>query len=296
MQNMRLLSISSVRLALAASVILAACSDGTAPITVSIIGDTIAVTGDFRETASASPNPDRAAIDIALTLMNQGIKPETLGAPIHGPCEGGVVVRAWRQVSGGYALAWISSALPIIPCPIAATGPLVIAPQFSATLRRSFGNAEILGDSLPAGNYTFTMSSDLETPPLPAQIVTPPLFVGLKYIVPPGTVLDGTWAGIADGIELSLGLHWTADSVTGAGTYLTFTPNTNRCGGGTLHGSGRVTLSASRVEDRVVGHMSFDNGWTPPYSAVQTGSGLLDGQFMSVDAGPCPMPLGRQLP
>lgn len=287
---------SCVRLALAASVTLAACSDGTAPNTFRVIGDTVAVAGDFRETASASLNPDRAAIDIALTLMNQGTKPETLGTPRHGPCEGGVIVRAWRQVSGGYTLAWISSSLPIVPCPIAATSPAVIAPQSSATLQREFGNAEILDDSLPAGNYIFTVSSDLESPALPAQIVTPPLFVGLKYIVPPGTLLDGTWAGMADGIEVSLGLHWTADSVTGVGTYLTFTPNTNRCGGGTLHGSGRVTLSASRAEDRVAGHMSFDNGWTPPYSAVQTSSGFLDGQFMSIDVGPCPIPLSRQLP
>lgn len=78
---------------------------------------------------------------------------------------------------------------------------------------------------------------------------------------------------------------------SGTGTYTAFTPNTNRCGGGTLRGSGTATVPAARVEDRVSGYVSFDKGWLPPYSAVQTALDLLDGQFLSIDAGQCPMPV-----
>lgn len=282
-------------LVLTACLATAACSSGTEPTSDPFVGDTVAVTGNLRETGSAALSPERAAVDVTLLIANQGAQPETLTTSAIAECAGSVIVRAWRDVNGRKSLAWISSAIPVIPCPIALLGPTVIAPHTAVTLGREIPNFEILGDSLPAALYTLTVSADLESPALPAQIATPALFIGPHYIVPPGTVLDGTWSGEADGIELSLALHWTADSVTGTGTYTAFTPNTNRCGGGTLHGSGSVTVRASRAEDRVSGAMLFDNGWTPPYSAVQTGADLLDGHFMSVDAGQCPMPLARQV-
>ena len=291
------LTSSRPSLLFAALISLAACSAGTEPTTNAFLGDTVAVAGDLRETASAALSPERAAVDVMLLLMNRGAQPETLTTSPSSRCGGPVIVRAWRDVNGRKSLAWNSSSMPVIPCPVALLSPLiVIAPHSAVPLSREVGNVEILGDSLPAGIYIFTASADVQSPSLPAQISTPALFVGPHYIVPPGTVLDGTWSGQADGIQLDLPLHWTADSVTATGSYLVFTPNTNRCGGGTLRGSGSVTLSASRIEDRIIGHMSFDNGWTPPYDAVQTGAALLDGHFMSVDAGPCPMPLARQVP
>lgn len=94
-------------------------------------------------------------------------------------------------------------------------------------------------------------------------------------------MLDCARSGQADGIHLNLPLHWTPDSVTGTETFLVFRPNTSH------RGFGRVALSPSHIEDCVVGHTSFDNGWTPPYDAVQKGAAYLDGHFMSVDAGPC---------
>jgi hypothetical protein len=280
---------------LAFAVAIAACTGGTEPIATAFLGDTVVVAGNFRESGSATVSAVRAAIDVGLLLTNQSAQPETLVSSPRGVCDGGIVARAWREVNGVKRLAWSSSSMPLIPCPGHAL-PRVIAPHSSVQLQREIASLEILGDSLPAGTYTFTVSADMQSPSLPAQVVTPAVLVSTTFSVPPGTVLDGTWAGEADGILLTLPLHWTADSVTGTGTYQTFSPNTNRCRGTTLPASGSVTLRASRAADRVSGYMTFDNGWAPPYSAVQPSVDLLDGQFMSVDVGPCPMPLGRQVP
>ena len=257
--------------------------------------DTAVVTGSFRESGLASVSPLRAAVDVGLLLTNQSARPETLISSVSGSCDGGIIARAWRNVNGRVVLAWNSSAVPFIPCPGRAL-PIVVAPHSTFQLTREISSAEMLGDSLPADTYTFTVSADLASPALTAQVATPPVLVSTTFIVPPGTVLDGTWAGGADGILLTIPLRWTADSVTGTGTYQAFSPNTNRCGGGTLRGSGSVTLRAARTQDGLSGPMSFDNGWTPPYIAVLTGVGLLDGHFMSVDVGPCPMPLALQIP
>jgi len=277
-----------------ASMSLSACSTDPGLTENALLSDTVSVDGNVRETASASLSLLRPSVDVSLRIMNQGEQPETLFSSPRGACDGGMIVRAWRDVKGKSTLAWVSSAVPFIPCPAHAL-PLVVAPHASVLLSREIPNAEILGDSLPPDNYVLTASADLQAPLLPAQITAGPLFIQLAFVVPPGTVLDGTWSGSADGIELRMALHWTADSVTGSGMYIEMSPNTNRCGGGTLRGSGNVTLAAARTEDRVVGHMSFDNGWTPPYSAVLANAAFLDGQFMSVDVGPCPMPLGREV-
>ncbi|HXT17556.1 MAG TPA: hypothetical protein VN706_18080 [Gemmatimonadaceae bacterium] len=273
----------------------AACSDGSGLSTGTLLSDTASVDGDFRETASVAPSPLRAAVDVTLLIMNRGTRPETLYSSESGSCDGGLIVRAWHHANGRNTLAWLSSAVPVVPCP-GHPLPLVLAPNASVSLTREIGNAEILGDSLPSDTYILTASADLRSPTLPAQVTAASIFIGLEYIVPPGTVLDGTWSGGADGILLRLALRWTADSVNGTGTYVATPPYSNRCGGSTLRGSGTVKFTAARTEDRLVGHMAFDNGWTPPYSAVQTGRDLLDGHFMSVDVGPCPMPLGREIP
>lgn len=186
--------------------------------------------------------------------------------------------------------------MPFIPCP-AHVLPIIVAPQSAVPLTREIRNVDILGDSLPPGAYTFTATAEVDSPSLPAEVAAPTsVFIGPHFIVPAGTVLDGTWSGQADGIQLHLALRWTTDSVTAAGTYVVIQPNTNRCGGGTLTGSGSVTLSAARADDRVIGHMSFDDGWTPPYDGVLTSVGFLDGHFMSVDVGPCPIPLSHDVP
>jgi hypothetical protein len=276
-------------------VTLAACAGDTEPLSSAFPRDTVLVAGGFRETASVAASPFRAAVDVGLLLTNDSAQPETLLSSFRGTCDGGIVARAWRNVNGRLVLAWTSAALPVNPCPAHAL-PVVLAPHAAIQLTHEIASFELLGDSLPADTYTFTVSADFASPSLPGEVATSPIAVSKQFIVPPGTKLDGTWAGGADGIVLTFPLHWTADSVTGTGTYQAVSPNANRCGGGTLRGSGRVSFRAVRVEDRVNGSMSFDNGWTPPYSAVLIAVGELDGHFMSIDAGQCPMPLALQSP
>jgi hypothetical protein len=109
----------------------------------------------------------------------------------------------------------------------------------------------------------------------------------------PTTALDGPWSSHGLSVGVVLTMRWTADSVHGTGTYTVLNGGLG-CGGGTLHGGGNVTFAASRSGSEVLGHMSFDNGWTPPYRAAITGS-TLDGAFLSIDAGSCPFPLFKGL-
>jgi hypothetical protein len=105
--------------------------------------------------------------------------------------------------------------------------------------------------------------------------------------------LDGPWSSHGLSVGVVLTMTWTSDSVHGAGTYNVLNGGLG-CGGGTLHGAGNVTFAASRSGSEVLGHMSFDNGWTPPYRATLTGS-TLDGAFLSIDAGSCPFALFKGL-
>ena len=105
--------------------------------------------------------------------------------------------------------------------------------------------------------------------------------------------LDGPWSSHDFNIGVVLNLTWTADSVKGSGTY-TVLQNSLGCGGGTLHGDGTVTFAASVSSGNIVGHMAFDNGWTPPYRGTLTGT-TIAGAFQSIDAGPCLFPLYKGL-
>jgi hypothetical protein len=99
--------------------------------------------------------------------------------------------------------------------------------------------------------------------------------------------LDGVWTTRSSGVAASLTLKWTADSVTGSGTYVAF-DNVLGCGGGTLKGSGTMTFAAARSQSSVTGYMKFDNGWTPPYIGTLEDNARINGGFMSIDRGPCP--------
>lgn len=106
-------------------------------------------------------------------------------------------------------------------------------------------------------------------------------------------VLDGPWSSHDFNMGVVLQLTWTADSVTGSGTYTVLTNGTG-CGGATLHGNGNVTFAASRKDANITGRMAFDNGWTPPYSGTLIGTSI-NGAFGSIDAGACAFPLFRGL-
>jgi len=107
---------------------------------------------------------------------------------------------------------------------------------------------------------------------------------------PTDHALDGAWTARSFGVAALLQLTWTKDSVKGSGTY-TVLDNTLACGGGTLKGSGTVTLRASRSGSSVAGFMAFDNGWSPPYTGTLANNSRIDGSFRSIDAGSCSFPL-----
>ena len=111
---------------------------------------------------------------------------------------------------------------------------------------------------------------------------------------PTNSALNGPWSSHNVSIGVVLDLTWSADSVRGSGTY-TVLQNNLGCGGATLHGNGNLTLAASAKNGALVGHMSFDNGWTPPYTGTLVDSSSIDGAFQSIDAGPCPFALFKGL-
>ncbi len=117
---------------------------------------------------------------------------------------------------------------------------------------------------------------------------------GSSETIPNNSNLDGAWSSHDFNIGVVLQLTWTADSVRGSGTYTTL-QNALGCGGGTLQGSGTLTLAASVKDTTVVGHMAFDNGWTPPYSGTLVNGTSINGAFQSIDAGPCPFALFKGL-
>jgi hypothetical protein len=246
---MRRLSVRPRRsLAFAVSLVIAAtigCAGGTEPMLSIFSADSVHVSGHFRETASAALSPLRAAVDVGLQLTNQSAQPETLLSSGRGTCDGEMVIRVWRPLNGQLVLAWNSAALPPNPCPAHAL-PLVLAPHAATLPTHEIASTELLGDSLPPDTYTFTVGADFASPEIPGEVATSAVALSTRFIVPPGTVLDGTWGGLGKGIVLVLRLRWTTDSVTGTGTYDAFTPNTSHCGAATLRGTGGVTLRAVR--------------------------------------------------
>jgi len=98
--------------------------------------------------------------------------------------------------------------------------------------------------------------------------------------------LDGAWTSRSSGVTSLLNLTWTRDSVKGTGTYRVF-DSVLGCGGGTLQGSGNVTFRASRSGATIAGSMTFDNGWTPPYTGTLEDNSRVVGGFRSIDSGSC---------
>jgi hypothetical protein len=110
------------------------------------------------------------------------------------------------------------------------------------------------------------------------------------------TSLDGPWSTHAagTGVGVVLNLVWSADSVTGSGTYTALDQSLG-CGGTTLRGSGTVRFVAGRSGAAISGAMLFDNGWTPPYTGSLENGSHISGAFRSIDAGSCGFDLYRGL-
>jgi hypothetical protein len=202
-------------------------------------------------------------------------------------------LRAYRQVNGVRQLAWSSTALPrLVECPTLLV-QRTLNPGDAVTLTRTIDVSSILGDSLPAGSYSFTAQA-ATTPAVGGEAAAGALTLNTAVVAGPGTQLDGTWSGASDGVSVTLNLRWFTDSVVGGGTFTVTGDNTLGCGGGTLRGTGSVTLTALRSGDQLSGAMAFSNGWAPPYAAVLVDTVTLGGAFGSVDQGPCPVTLTRR--
>lgn len=275
---------------LGAALPLAACSS-------SVVG---VQTPGFQESASASVVSGLAAVTYLGPVVQGGlVVRNTSGtsrdiAWTENGCDAnaGVRLRAYRLVGGQPVLAWDSSLLPAQPGCQPQTIRTTIAAGGSDAFQATYHVADILGDSLPAGSYVVTVTSDLQAPTLPQELPEGTLVLDDTPLVPPNTDLSGTWAGGVNGVFVSLSLTWTADSVYGSGRYTTQSPITLGCGLQSLADSGTVRLEARRRGDYIAGAMTFDGGTEPPYAGVLDTGMHLSGEFFSIDAGDCAFDIG----
>jgi hypothetical protein len=264
------------------STMLAACSASTGTLDSSGI----------RETAAAS-------IDLAVgRSLRATLTLENDGPPVNliwgNDCSGfgdAITVRAYKH--GSSVVAWSSDRLlNALTCPSAAH-TRTLGTGESLQLNFVAGLDRVLGDTLPGGTYDITV-----TPRVVGaddnENAAGSLTLATGVVAPTGTPLDGTWTGSSRGVTVSFNLHWTADSVSGAGTWSVAGANTLGCGGGTLSGNGTVVFAAHRTGDQIGGSTQFSNGWTPPFLGVLADPNTLGAHFMSVDAGPCPITLSRK--
>ena len=271
---------------------------GLAGCSASLSGPRSDLSGNLRETASAtivasgSESGGRAVLTV-IDLENVGGSTETVTWGLDCSGAGAVNLRVYRSTGGSQVLAWSSTALPrVLGCPTQLI-KRTIDPAGHVQLQFTVPVESILGDSLPAGTYVLTATA-LTSPELPGEVPAGTLTLAKGIVAPPGTDLDGTWTGAANGLSLSLTLHWTADSVTGTGTYSASSSNTFGCGGGTLRGTGTVSYAAARKQDQFQGGIKFSSDWYPPFGGVLVDQRTIAGAFMSVDRGPCYLTLTRQ--
>jgi hypothetical protein len=106
--------------------------------------------------------------------------------------------------------------------------------------------------------------------------------------------LSGSWRGSNGGLSVTIALRQSGDSVTGSGNFQVAQNASFGCGGESLPSSGSVRLTGQLASGEFQGRMSFADTWTPPYLGVVISPDTLNGHFMSVDRGGCPLVLVRQ--
>jgi hypothetical protein len=271
----------SALLSIVAIAVIACSSSGTEPASV--------VDGDIRETASIRIDSSAARTLVAtLTLESLGAADRQIlwGEDCIG--NGPLDVRMYR----GDVLVWESArAGPFLECPVRAIQSTMSA-KGSVSFEWRMAIAGVLGDSLAAGAYRFTVQSTVASPVMSAHVDAGSLTVADPIAVPPGTNLSGLWAGSTGGLSVSLALTWTADSVYGSGTY-----SSSATGGGcvvpSLHTAGTMSFAARRAGDVVSGGLVFDVGYVPPYGGRLRSAAQFDGVIHSVDSGGCALVLMR---
>jgi hypothetical protein len=269
----------SALLSIVAIAVIACSSSGTEPASV--------VDGDIRETASIRIDSSAARTLVAtLTLENLAATDRHILWSEDCIGNGPLDVRMYR----GDVFVWESArAGPLLECPVRAIQSTMSA-KGSVSFEWRMAIAGVLGDSLAAGAYRFTVQSTVASPVLSAHVAAGSLTVADPIAVPPGTNLSGLWAGSTGG--LSLALTWTADSVYGSGTY-----SSSATGGGcvvpSLHSAGTMSFAARRAGDVVSGGLVFDVGYVPPYGGRLRSATQFDGVIHSVDSGGCALVLMR---
>jgi hypothetical protein len=106
--------------------------------------------------------------------------------------------------------------------------------------------------------------------------------------------LSGMWRGSNAGLSVTVTIQQSSDSVTGSGNFQLARNASFGCGGESLPTSGTVVLIGRLAAGEFQGRMNFADIWTPPYLGVVNAPDTLNGHFMSVDRGGCPLVLVRQ--
>src|SRR5437762_5078773 len=123
---------------------------------------------------------------------------------------------------------------------------------------------------------------------------SPVVQAGSTAEVSQATSLAGKWRASNSGLAVDVTIDQHGDSLAGSGTYTIATNASIGCGGETIPASGPVTLSGKLNGSSFEGRMSFAGTWTPPYLGTFIAPDSLNGHFMSVDRGGCPLVLLRR--
>lgn len=267
---------------------------GVVGCSASLSGPRTGVQSSLRETATASitGSPSGPAVHVVADIQNVGGSTQSLvwGADCAG--NGSLTLNVYRASGASRTLVWTSGALPrLLGCPTRVF-EVSLEPGQHAQPEFTIAVAAILGDSIPAGSYTLGVVAHT-TPSLDAEVPAGTMNLSTAVVDPPAAELDGTWTGGAHGLSISLALHWTADSVTGTGTYAAADTNSFGCGGGSFRGAGTIDFAAGRSHGSLAGGMQFSAGWDPPFGGILLDDHTIGGWFMSVDRGPCYLTLTR---
>ena len=248
----------------------------------------------FHETAAATlvGSSTGRAVLATVDIENVGGSQQSISWGVDCGGSGALTLNVYRINGDARTLVWSSAAVPrMLGCPTRLV-QLSLDPGAHAQPQFTVAVSSILGDSLPAGTYAFGVIAHT-MPALDSEVAAGTLDLSTALVAPPGTDLDGTWSGSAKGLAVSLTLKWTADSVTGTGTYTAADTNSFGCGGGSLRGSGTVTYTAQRNQDQFQGALRFSGDWFPPFAGMLIDQRTISGWFMSVDAGACYLTLVR---
>ena len=109
-----------------------------------------------------------------------------------------------------------------------------------------------------------------------------------------GASLAGKWRASNSGLTVDMTIDQHGDSLAGSGTYTVASNASMGCGGETIPASGPATLSGKLDGSSFAGRMSFAGTWTPPYLGTFIAPDSLNGHFMSIDRGGCPLILVRK--